>query len=223
MIHEHHLPVSRTARYFTLGDAADPREVWFVCHGYGQLAGYFVLHFEPLVEGKRLIVAPEALSRFYTEDPEGGHANARVGATWMTREDRLQEIEDYVGYLNAVYHAVLGAADPRGVRVVALGFSQGAATVCRWIARGGVRADRLILWAERPPPDLDLAAAAPVLRRLELVIAVGNHDPWVTASAVAEQEDRLAQHGIPCRVVRFEGGHQLDAGVLGSLAGPISS
>ena len=36
---EHHLEVSRTARYWVLGEGtAAPREVWFVLHGYGQLA-----------------------------------------------------------------------------------------------------------------------------------------------------------------------------------------
>lgn len=218
MIHEHHLPVARTARYFTLGDLERPAEAWFVCHGYGQLAGYFIRHFEPLASGRRLIVAPEGLSRFYLEDPEGGHANARVGASWMTREDRLAEIEDYVAHLNDVYRAVLGSVDPAGVRVVALGFSQGVATACRWIARGLVRADRLILWAGAPPPDLDLAATAPVLRRLDMALVAGTRDEWATDAAVAEQEARLKQHGIPYRVVRFDGGHHLDATVLASLA-----
>jgi hypothetical protein len=43
MIHEHHLTVRRTARYHVLGDAAEAiREVWIVCHGYGQLAAEFI-------------------------------------------------------------------------------------------------------------------------------------------------------------------------------------
>lgn len=223
MIHEHHLPVPRTARYFTLGDPSPLAEAWFVCHGYGQLAAYFIRHFEPLANGRRLVVAPEALARFYLEDPDGGHANARVGASWMTREDRLVEIEDYVAYLNTVYCTTLGSADPAGVRVVAVGFSQGVATACRWIARGAVRADRLILWAGTPPPDLDLAAAAPVLRQLDLVLVAGTQDQWVTEDALADQQERLADHGIRGRVLRFEGGHQIDPGVLASLAAPTSS
>lgn len=217
MIHEHRFTTHRSARYYTLGDPARCREVWFVCHGYGQLAAYFIRHFEALADGGCLIVAPEALSRFYLEDPEGGHANARVGATWMTREDRLSEIEDYVAYLDGVYRAVMASAEPRTPRVVALGFSQGVATVCRWIARGTSRADRLILWAGAPPPDLDLDAIAPVLRQIEVILVAGTEDRWATEAAVAEQEARLAAHGIPCRVVRFAGGHQLDRSVLASL------
>ena len=41
--HTHHLRVARTARYYTLGGGGlAPRVVWFVLHGYGQLAGQFI-------------------------------------------------------------------------------------------------------------------------------------------------------------------------------------
>lgn len=56
---EHRIAVARTARYFTLGRAE--REVWFVLHGYGQLADRFLRHFDPIDDGTRLIVAPEGL------------------------------------------------------------------------------------------------------------------------------------------------------------------
>src|SRR2546422_10494469 len=43
LLQEHHLTVSRTARYFTLGDLSrGVEEVWFACHGYAQLAGRFL-------------------------------------------------------------------------------------------------------------------------------------------------------------------------------------
>src|SRR3712207_4878931 len=101
MIEEAHIAVTRTARYYTLGaNVMAPREVWFACHGYGQLAGYFARHFEALDDGTRMIVVPEALSRFYFGEARGQHgAEAMVGATWMTREDREREIEDHVHYL----------------------------------------------------------------------------------------------------------------------------
>ncbi len=64
----HSLVVPRTARYYTLGPTHGfPRELWFVCHGYGQLAERFLRQFAPLDDGTRLIVAPEALSRFYLD------------------------------------------------------------------------------------------------------------------------------------------------------------
>src|SRR5207302_9410481 len=94
---------------------------------------WFLEKLRVLDDGRRHLVAPEGLSRFYlTESP----TERRVGATWMTREDRLAEIDDSVRYLDAVYDDVFGRIDRARVTVHALGFSQGAATVSRWTALG---------------------------------------------------------------------------------------
>ena len=218
---EHHLQVPRSARYFTLGDAGPAtREVWFVCHGYGQLAGRFLRHFDPLADGSRLVVAPEGLSRFYLGS--GAGRNDKIGASWMTREDRLSEIADYVRYLDALQAEILRDVGRGGsrdaVRVRLLGFSQGTATVSRWAALGAVRPERMILWGGELPPDLDLAVAVERLRRVRLILVVGEHDQFITPKVVARDEARLREHGLPCEVRRFSGGHELDAGVLRELA-----
>ena len=213
---EYRITVSRMARYFTLGQA--DREVWFVLHGYGQLAARFLRHFEPLDDGTRLIVAPEGLSRFYlTEDP----AERRVGASWMTREDRLAEIEDYVQCLEAVYADVFGYVDRSLVKVRVLGFSQGATTACRWVTMGTARVDQLIVWGGEVPPDLDLAhePAAGRLRTMRLSLVYGTRDEYFTPKVVAATEARLRQHGIPYELAPFDGGHQIDGGVLQRVAG----
>src|SRR5207249_11468139 len=153
---EHHIDVTRTARYFTLGGSGSGvAEVWFVCHGYGQLAGRFIRYFAALDDGTRLIVAPEALARFYLGEVTGPSANRKIGASWMTREDRLTEIDDYVRYLDALFQEVLRRLEPRAPRVTALGFSQGAATVSRWATLGKSRVDGSCPGAGgfRPVPD----------------------------------------------------------------------
>src|SRR5476649_2685602 len=141
----HAITVPRTARYFTIGPTHGfPRELWIVCHGYGQLAEPFIQHFAPIDDGTRLIVAPEALSRFYL-DPipvRRTQKNPRVGATWMTKEDRVAEIADQVTYLDRVVHEVKRHLTGAAPRIVVLGFSQGVATVCRWLASSDVRADQ---------------------------------------------------------------------------------
>ncbi|HLZ46277.1 MAG TPA: hypothetical protein VKQ05_11425 [Gemmatimonadales bacterium] len=209
---EHFLSTARTARYFTLGSAARAADVWFVCHGYGQLAARFLERFRPLESDRRCIVAPEGLSRFYlTENP----AERRVGASWMTREDRLHEIDDYVRYLDALYaHVVTSAA-----RITALGFSQGTATVCRWAAFGSARLDRLIVWGGEVPPDLDLgdARVKERLRASRLTLVYGTNDQYFTPKIVATVAARLNEHEIPFERHMFEGGHEIDAATLRGL------
>lgn len=201
---EHRLAVTRSARYFTLGKPG--RDVWFVLHGYGQLAARFLSRFDQIDDGTRLIVAPEGLSRFYlSEDP----AERRVGATWMTKEDRIAEIEDYVRYLDAVYADVIGGAE---LEVTVLGFSQGATTACRWAALGTSSIGRLIVWGGEVPSDTDMHRA----RRLSLVY--GSRDEYFTPKVVAATEARLRQQKVDFELIPFDGGHEIDTAVLKKLA-----
>lgn len=139
---DHSIAVTRTARYFTLGEMNEhTKRVWFVLHGYGQLAEYFIRKFETIQNHGTLIVAPEALSRFYQD-----HESGRVGASWMTREDRLSEIDDYVAYLESVQREIFKDFSSQNIHITILGFSQGTATACRWVNQSELKCDRLILW-----------------------------------------------------------------------------
>jgi len=209
---EHQFSTSRSARYFTLGSPQHAADVWLVCHGYGQLASRFLERFRPLEAERRCIVAPEGLSRFYLTDSP---AERRVGASWMTREDRLHEIDDYVRYLDGVYAKIV----PRNARVTALGFSQGTATVCRWTAFGTSRVDRLIVWGGEVPPDLDLAEAriAERLRAARLTLVYGTRDQFFTPKIVAATEERLRANQIGYELLPFEGGHEIDEAILRRL------
>jgi len=205
---EHLFSTPRSARYCTLGSPEDAGDVWFVCHGYGQLAARFLERFRPIEAKRRCIVAPEGLSRFYLSVSP---TERRVGASWMTREDRLHEIDDYVRYLDALY----GHISPGAARVTALGFSQGTATVCRWAAFGSSRIDRLILWGGEVPPDLDLTR----LRVPSLALVYGTRDQFFTPKVVAANEARLREHKIGYDLVAFDGGHEISEPTLLQVAG----
>ena len=94
MIREHQISIKKTAKVYTLGNITTAKHVIVVLHGYGQLAKYFINKFKPLVDDDYYIIAPEGLSKFYLN----GHSG-RVGASWMTKEDRQIEINDQIEYL----------------------------------------------------------------------------------------------------------------------------
>jgi len=216
---ERHLEVVRTARFWVLGsENAAPGEVWFVLHGYRQLAQRFLRRFRPLDDGTRLLVAPEGLSRFYVETAPGRHgAESVVGAAWMTREDREHEIADYVRYLDALGREVLaGLAAPPTVTV--LGFSQGVATACRWTVLGALRPHRLVLWGDHLPPDLPLDQARAAWAGTGVVRVRGDRDPIFQDEAAARaEEDRLRGAGVRSPILTFPGGHEIDPRALASL------
>ena len=211
---EEHVEVRRTARYCTLGHQPSG-DVWFVLHGYKQLARRFIRRFQVLDDGTRVIVAPEALSRFYVSAGQGRHGpESVVGATWMTREDRENEIHDYVRYLDQLAETLLDGSE----RLTVVGFSQGVATASRWVTHGRTVADRLILWGDFLPPDLDMARAATALGALDLVLVRGNRDGALSPELASAEEERLAASGLTCRRVAYDGGHDVDPHTLLTLA-----
>jgi predicted esterase len=215
----HTLPTTRTARYYTLGGGGPTEEVWVALHGYGQRADRFLGAFEAVTAPGRIVVAPEALSRFYTDG-----AHERVGASWMTREDRDAEIADYVAYLDGVLDdARARSGTDETAALTVLGFSQGATTAARWLALSPhlaarrPRADRLVLWGSGPPHDLDLEDARPWLSAVDLTLVVGDQDAYATPERVAEMETALHEADVPHRLVRYPGGHRIEPDVLKAL------
>jgi predicted esterase len=204
------ITIKKTARYFILGDINDTIEqVWIVCHGYAQLANYFIKNFEVLNDGKTLIVAPEGLNRFYWK----GFSD-RVVASWMTKEDRECDIHDYVNFLNCVYDDVISSLKNKNVRVNVLGFSQGTATVCRWLANNKVKVDNLILWAGAFPEDMNFEADKVVFDAMKIVAVIGNQDEFLTEEAIAMQLLFLNKHKISIELIRFQGKHEINKEAL---------
>lgn len=220
MTEERHIAVTRTARYYLLGTpSGTTSDVWFVCHGYGQLASDFIREFECIANPSRVIVAPEALSRYYISTAPAFHGpDAKIGATWMTREDREAEIGDYVAYLDDLYDEIMGEIGHRDVSVTVVGFSQGGATANRWLTRGGSHVDRLIMWGALLATDSDLNHAAAFFRDTALHIVYGTRDQFAEEGMIAGYEKMLTEKGIPFSVTSFEGGHRMDRDTLRFLA-----
>jgi len=209
----HHLTVPRTARYLVAGEEQGASEVWIVLHGYSQLAASLIRWFEPALRPGRLVVAPEALSRAYFDEAKA----RRVGASWMTREDREAEIHDYVRYLDLLVDEVLGIA-PTRPRLEVHGFSQGCATASRWVAFGRHRVDRMVLWGGTTPPDLDPERLRLGLLGAPVTMVLGDRDRFLTVEQMRADQARLEAAGLPVDTQVFAGGHLVDPTVLAALA-----
>ncbi len=207
------------ARYQTLG-ALQPntKKVWFVIHGYGQLSEFFIRKFKSLEAQGIYVIAPEGLSRFYLEDvtkrSQGG--SQRVGATWMTRENRLMDIENYLTYLNTIYHQELAGREDLDITI--LGFSQGAATASRWALDNKVKFNRLLLWAGMFPDDMDFDRGHELLLSKEVQLVYGTQDPFLNDQRIIHMEGLTQKLNVPAKVITFDGGHEIDEATLLQLA-----
>jgi len=144
---ENTLTIQKTARYFTHGNLDEANSLLICLHGYGQLPTYFGRKFEA-VDKNYFVVIPEGLHRFYLEGSSG-----RVGASWMTKEAREQDIQDNMNYLKQLLDNLTSKKSFK--KIILLGFSQGGATATRFYVNQ-LNIHHLILWACVFPPDLHM-------------------------------------------------------------------
>ncbi|WP_306640276.1 alpha/beta hydrolase [Sanyastnella coralliicola] len=204
---EHHIEVSRNLRYFD-NEKPDQPELLMALHGYTQHPKFFQRKFNVL-DDRAYVVAPEGLHRFYIQ----GHSG-RVGASWMTKEDRLIDIADNMNYLDQLYLRLLMR---NYERKTLLGFSQGAATAVRFFCHQPSYFDRLVLWAGSFPPDLDLPSNAEALNQTGIDLVIGDDDEFIKEDHIVELSKIFDAHQIKYRLHRFSGGHDIDSSTLSGL------
>lgn len=214
----------RTARYHVAGaDPGSARHICFVLHGYGQLAARILRHVVGIIPDGVCIVAPEALNRFYTAplSSDGSHLQ-RVGATWLTREDREHEIADAMRWLDLVHDETAGIRRTQPPTTSVLGFSQGVATGMRWIMTGKVRPTHFIVWAGSLATDMDQQQFGRTMSGVATTVVAGTRDELLTAERVSVLRQQLDLAGLNHRFRTFDGGHQLDSALLRDLLGELT-
>ena len=196
------LKVSRTASYSINSPDRQIRKVVFVIHGYAQLARDFISEFSFLDDGSTLIVAPEGLSRFYSK--------GKIGASWMTKEQREHEISDYINYLDKLESELSSKNDLEDANRFVLGFSQGVHTAVRWFTQSAFDHSGLILCSSDFPADSNFEKLKTKLGNQSIKYIQGIVDD-VTGMRTFEKSCKLLDsNSVPFKRILFEGKHEID-------------
>ncbi len=205
----HKIKIQKTAHYYTLGQlSANTRYLWLVCHGYGQLASRFIQKFRQLDPKRHFVIAPEGFSRFYW-----GGVTGEVVASWMTKNDKQEEIEDHTNFLNSIYRKYAGIA-PQECEWIMLGFSQGNATIIRYLERFQPSFKNLLIWAGRLPRESCGEEFTRYLNQGSLHYFYGNEDIYVTTERIGEEREFMKHTGLQFNIHQFEGEHRVDKKAL---------
>ena len=205
-------------RVFTIGKLGPHlKHIWVCLHGYGQLADWFAERFEKYASKERLLIFPEGPHRFYLEGTAG-----RVGASWMTKEDRLNDIEDQFHYLEKLLAGYLPHL-PKKVQLHVLGFSQGVATALRWIDRSKLPFSSLICWAGTFPPDIDYKLHAAQFAPVKLHACFGDEDEFISIDKARLLVSQLQEQEITVTPHYYAGGHRLQPDLLSQLMQTLES
>jgi predicted esterase len=203
---QHTLKVPKTARYFQLGEfTPSTKQVWIVLHGYGQLASYFIKWFEPILDDETVIIAPEGLHRFYWQGFSG-----KVVASWMTKEDRENDIVDYINFLDEVMDCVkVNMVNPT-TKIIAFGFSQGVASVSRWVFNTKKHhPDELVLWAGLFPSDFALENSGMYHPKKPIYVLFGDEDEFYQEYDQDQLRQTLLNYPFDFLFINYKGGHKV--------------
>jgi predicted esterase len=206
---EHKLIAQKTFRYQQIGELDKATHLLIVLHGYGQLAEFFIRKFNDLPENY-LVVAPEGMHRFYLNGTSG-----RVGASWMTKEDRESDITDNLNWLNQLLDEL--KEKKKFEKIILLGFSQGGATAARWYFSSKNEFDHLILWASVFPPDLEKPENS---NDSENYFVIGTEDEFYNAEAQKNEVEFYRKIGF--QTIQFSGRHDIEIGPLNRILKEIN-
>lgn len=138
--------VPKHIRFFQSKEIEDQDEVWILFHGYAENINDFYNSFKPFTNKNRCFILPQGPSKFYQKGVKG-----KIGASWMTSDNRLKEIENLNLYLNKLAERL--QLENKTLNVFA--FSQGVATASRWICQSKLTFDEIIFWGSPSPNEVD--------------------------------------------------------------------
>lgn len=207
------LQIEKKARYFQLGNPGnDTSIVWVVLHGYGMLSEFFIQKFKKLENKNTLILAPEALNRFYIDTNYG-----RVGASWMTKDERQDDIKENIKYLNSLMDQIIKEIGHNRFKINVLGFSQGGATACRWLFKSGLKFENLIMWAGDIPKDTLTEENRLKWSNMNTHLVMGKKDELINEEMKAKFLKLVTDYKLDYKLTLYDGDHRIYPDVLMEL------
>jgi predicted esterase len=216
---EKQITLNISTTYETLGELnPKTKQIWIVCHGYGQLAKYFIRRFDVLDATENYVVAPQGLAKFYLDAQYN-----KVGACWLTKENREIDLQNQLNYIDEVWQKEIQIAKDNGVainslKINVLGFSQGCAAACRWAVSRKINFANLIIWAGFLPKEITQENLSFIGEEQKMHVVIGKNDEFYTLLNFDSELDSLKQLIPKINIVFFEGEHEVKREVLKELA-----
>ncbi len=197
-----------TNSYSTLNTLTNKtKNVWFVCHGMGYLSKYFLKYFNELNGEENYIIAPQAQSKYYI-----GSKFKHVGASWLTKESTLKEIENVTRYFDAVLE---NEKLPNDVNFIVLGYSQGVSVAMRYVAKNKLKCSQLILMSGGIPKELESQNFEFLKGKTTVSLVYGNQDKYLNKDRIANEKKRFYKlFGNKVKLIPFEGKHEVKKELL---------
>jgi predicted esterase len=207
---EKEISYKSTNSYSTLNNLTEgTKNVWFVCHGMSYLSRYFLKYFKELNPEDNYIIAPQAQSKFYIQP-----AFKHVGASWLTKENTINETENVMRYFDSVLEAEKISNDKN---IIVVGYSQGVSVAMRYIRSRQLYCNQLVLMSGGIPKEL-IADDFKFLKDTKITMIYGTEDEFLNTERIQLESNRIKElFGDNATIIPFEGKHIVNVELINNL------
>jgi len=200
-----------TNTYHTLNSySSTTKNVWLVFHGMGYLSRYFVRYFSELSSEENFIIVPQAPSKYYM-----GEKFKHVGASWLTRENTVEETQNILTYVDAVFNSEKPKEIPN---LIVLGYSQGVSIATRWLASRKIQCNQLILHSGGIPTELQAKDFEYLNESTSVIYLYGDKDQYITEAKKTEESLKGSKlFGNRLKIEVFDGIHEINTHFINQL------
>lgn len=198
-----------TNSYSTLNSlSASTKNVWFVCHGMGYLSRYFLKYFTDLNAEENYVIAPQAPSKYYV-----GSQLKHVGASWLTKENTINETENVMHYFDAIFAA---EKIPQGTHLILLGYSQGVSVALRYLAKRHLKCTRILIMSGGIPKELTATDFEFLDPNTKVSLTYGTKDEYLNDHRIEAEKARASELFGHCdlTVHQFQGKHEVNIDLI---------
>jgi len=195
--------------YTTLNSlTSKTKNVIFACHGMGYLSRYFLKYFKGLNSDDNYIIIPQAQSKYYIA-PKMKH----VGASWLTKENTLKEMENIKSY----FDSVLSNEKIENLNFIFLGYSQGVSVAMRYLAKKKIIVSKLILMSGGIPKELTPKDFKYLKNKAAIYYVYGDKDEYITEGFLNSEKKRLENLFSNINYIEFDGNHEIKTEIIESI------
>jgi predicted esterase len=195
--------------YTTLNSlTSKTKNVIFACHGMGYLSRYFLKYFKGVNSDDNYIIIPQAQSKYYIA-PKMKH----VGASWLTKENTLKEMENIISY----FDSVLSNEKIENLNFIFLGYSQGVSVAMRYLAKRKIIVSKLILMSGGIPKELTPKDFKYLKNKAVIYYVYGDKDDYITEDFLNSEKKRFEDLFSNINYIEFDGNHEIKTEIIESI------
>lgn len=194
--------------YNTLNTIDKNQNIWFACHGIGQLSHYFLNNFLNIPKEKNYIIAPQAPSKYYHSTQ-----TKRVGACWLTKENTQLEQRNIFRY----FDEILNQEKPVTPNIF-MGFSQGVSVMLRYLVYKKLNVNDIVIMSGKIPEELKESDFNFLSKKTKVWLSYGLSDPLLNNKLIDIEINKSRQlFGKRLNIMAFGGKHEINQELILNL------